>query len=79
MQHSVSTFTGKIRREYAVVKYYKLELLESDVNVKINEGWELVGGVAICQDGSLTWFCQAVTRTRSLLSTQHPIIDDDDL
>jgi hypothetical protein len=76
MSHFVSSFTGRIRKEYAVVRYYKLELLESDINVKINEGWELVGGIATAQEGAITWYSQAVTRTRTL-ATQHPIIDEE--
>lgn len=50
--------------------YYKLISanstweLSKEVNNYLAEGWDLHGSVAVCQNGSHTWYYQPMTKTK---------------
>jgi len=49
--------------KYTVIKYYGLEDMENEVSEYLNDGWELVGGIAIAFDSEDTiCYAQALTK-----------------
>jgi len=48
--------------EYVIIQYFEKNFFEKMVNEKLNEGWELCGGVCISWNGGNMIYAQAMTK-----------------
>lgn len=65
------------KHQYLIEKSYKPDILQAQICVRMNEGWELVGGLTVWQEGALTWYAQALTKKLSILQVHNAIIDEE--
>jgi len=50
-------------KKYIIISAYFREDLEIEVNEKLKEGYELVGGVAVCGEGWTSSLLQSMCKT----------------
>lgn len=49
--------------EYNVIRGYDLNAFVEEVNLAINHGWTLQGGISVTLDDEILVYCQAVIKT----------------
>jgi len=54
---------NKIMKKYIILSSYSIEDLEIEVNEKLAEGYELVGGVSVCGVGVAITLLQSMCKT----------------